>query len=521
MRASGRAASEVATPPAPPTKRTLVFPAVPVARRPAAEPEVPSSRPSERPTAPTLPPLPPSSSDTGVIELSASVLVSERDAVPSDPVPSEVPSDVRPRAATADHSDPAVLREATRLPPWVLKAVVARRAASRGALLALAAGALAVVAGGAPAPAARAARAPDADRQSLALVRGEPEPKVPTGGCTPVGPPRVLASRARLGPGLDVSVLDGAFGVGFAAAEREALGVRVERSSLRVAERVRVRASAEVRGVAVDAPAEDADEPVELRVDADGAAFVAPDQGPPFRVAASGGWIVARRLDASATPRTLWALPWAAPPRPARGFARLGARKVPPPPAEPVHVAARDDGGAVVALRRSSSLWVGAIEPSLAPAGPLAAIPRAGAAVGKPSVAPWGGGGAVAWAERAAGEREWSVAVAGFAPDGEGVGPVRVVGPGMSPSLAPMPDGDLLLVYSVGAAGSHRVVAQRLGRDLAARGEPLFVSPDKVNAGQPRAAVAADGRGLVAFFTAERGRAPHVLAAGLACDSGL
>jgi len=73
----------------------------------------------------------------------------------------------------------------------------------------------------------------------------------------------------------------------------------------------------------------------------------------------------------------------------------------------------------------------------------------------------------------------------------------------------------------VGSSGSHRVMALRLGHDLEPRGEPFVVSPDEINAGQPAAAVGADGRGLVAFFGAERGRPSSVLAMPLSCNPRL
>jgi hypothetical protein len=98
---------------------------------------------------------------------------------------------------------------------------------------------------------------------------------------------------------------------------------------------------------------------------------------------------------------------------------------------------------------------------------------------------------------------------------------VRVIAAGMSPSIATLPDGDLLLAYAVGVSGSHRVMARRLGHDLEPRGEPLLVSPEQSNAGQPATAVASDGRALVAFFGAERGHPPSVLATPLACAAGM
>jgi hypothetical protein len=93
----------------------------------------------------------------------------------------------------------------------------------------------------------------------------------------------------------------------------------------------------------------------------------------------------------------------------------------------------------------------------------------------------------------------------------------------MSPAIVEMPDGDLLVAYADGPAAGHRVVTSRLSRDLVARGAPVVVSPPAMNAGQPALAVRADGRALVVFFAAGKGRpgtAP-VVATPLACDPGI
>lgn len=209
------------------------------------------------------------------------------------------------------------------------------------------------------------------------------------------------------------------------------------------------------------------------------------------------------------------------------GFVRLGASPA-SAPALPLDVraAAREDGGAVIVLRRPSALWLGLIDGRFAAEGPLVALTRPGAVVGMPSVTPWGRGGAVAWAERPAGDHDWLVMVASWGGNGDGASAhdaptLRVIAAGMSPSIAVLPDGDLLLAYAVGVSGSHRVVVHRLGHDLEPRGEPLLVSPEEINAGQPAAAVASDGRALVAFFGAEHGRPSSVLATPLACATGM
>ena len=280
----------------------------------------------------------------------------------------------------------------------------------------------------------------------------------------------------------------------------------------------------------VESGREEDSDSLDVRVDADDARTITGGgEAPAFRIVARGGSIMALLDDLRGVRvRNIWPLPGAArvasasasasvvlaprataapksnPYRPP-GFSKVSdaprpATTSPRPVAfgpELVRAVGRDDGGAVIALRRPSMFYLGVTDASLAPAGPLVALSRKGATVGTPSVAPWGGGGAVAWAEREAGEREWSIVVAGFTPDGEGattLGPVRVIGKGMSPTLAALPDGDLLLAHADGPPGAHRVVAVRLGRDLDPRGEPLVVSPESINAGQPALAVRPDGR---------------------------
>lgn len=263
---------------------------------------------------------------------------------------------------------------------------------------------------------------------------------------------------------------------------------------LRVAERMRVRSGA-VRHVAVDGAADD--DGLALQVDADDARTLVAD-GVTLRLAVAGGAVQAATRGRDGTTRvvSLWPAP--------------GARVAP----FLVRAAAREQGGAVVALGRGSTLWVGLVDAQLAAEGPLVALPRAAAAVGAPAVAAWGGGGALAWAERTAGAG-YVVVVASLtsAADGEAEAPtVRVLGVGMSPALAALPDGDLLLAYAVGGAGAHRVVLQRLARDLAPRGEPIALSPEALNAGQPAIAVAAGGRALVGFL--RRGAGPRAQRAG-------
>lgn len=609
VEAFGNDTTDVATPMAAPTRRTLTFPTSEVLRRPSARPredeprssslftaEAPPTlllrarggsessaelrddddrsspasdveRPSERSTVPTLDSTGVAAADSSasMIELSVSELESVHEV---STVTDEALAAPRvPRLEAGDGKVARAISEWPRpLPPIDPPTVIPRarraRRAAVGLLVShgLVAVAVALVAGsgGAPSSMTTIVREPNvalSERTPLSRPGGLGlPPPPPSGGCAASGDARVLAPRAQIGPGLDVTVLETGFGVALASGSREAVGIRVEGSGLRIAETVRVKAPTLVSHAVVESGLEEDSDSLDVRVDADDARTItSAGEAPAFRIVARGGSILALVVDdlRGVRARTIWPLPGGGPvarapalvgsPRPPTapksnpyrppGFSKLSDAPR-PPTASPRQVAlgpelvraiGRDDGGAVVALRRPSMLYVGVTDASLAPAGPLLALSRKGATVGTPTVAPWGGGGAIAWAEREAGEREWSIIVAAFAPDGEGattLGPIRVIGKGMSPTLAALPDGDLLLAHADGPPGAHRVVAVRLGRDLDPRGEALVLSPESINAGQPALAVRPDGRAIVAFFAADRGRSAAVFATPLACDPG-
>lgn len=430
-------------------------------------------------------------------------------------------------AATRAASPISVLRQRRVIVPLVLSH------------LAIAAAAIIMMGRRAPSPMHREPHVAAAERSPLIAGAGVPPmPPPPTGGCATRGGSRVLAGAAQIGPGLDVTVLETGFGVGLASKTKEAVGLRVDGSGLRVVETARIKADGVVNHVVVDQDREPEDEvgSLDVRIDSDEARTVLVGEGSPYKVIARGGAVLAELEPSGASKfgktKRLWSLP--APIRVGTTRMTVAARGAPRVVSVPVYAnevlraAGREDGSLVVALRRPSMLWLGATDASLAPAGPLLQLARKpGTTVGTPSVAAWGGGGVVAWAERAHGERQWNIVVASFVPDGEGslhIGETRVIGEGMSPSIAALPDGDLLLAYADGHAGAHRVIARRLGINLLARGEPLTVSPETANAGQPVAAVRPDGRALIAYFAVSGARAAHaaaVHAAPLACDPGI
>ncbi|MDB4935011.1 MAG: hypothetical protein JWP87_1983, partial [Labilithrix sp.] len=309
--------------PAPePTRRTLVFPAVDVPRSrragPPPIPVVPPSRPSERPTLKTLPPVAEAAagtSNTQVIELSASAL----DSVPS--LREIERGEVRARTDAPPPPDSGEWRTK-------LTKVKARQRGLRRGALGLGAVVLVVllVPGGAGAvtelvtgvseglhDSGRARHAAAGQHTPLAPRTFE-EIAAPAGTCATAGASRVLATRAHLPPGLDVNVLDGGFGVGFASSVDEALGLRLERSSgmMHVADRVRVRSRAGtgVKHVAVDGARHD-DDALDVRIDGDDARTVVPDgDAPAFRVVVVGGWISVIS-DAKGGGRGLWPVPGA------------------------------------------------------------------------------------------------------------------------------------------------------------------------------------------------------------------
>jgi hypothetical protein len=334
----------------------------------------------------------------------------------------------------------------------------------------------------------------------------------PAQGCVLSSEAATLAARAQLGAGLDVAALDSGFGVAFASSATEAIALRVEGSRSRVAELVRAKSSAIVGRALVDTADENRDA-VGVRVDSSESRSVLGRQGmPSFRVSARAGAVLAV-VDEPAVvrDRRLWPVPAGGTVFDRYAFANARA-------------AGRGDGTAAVLVQRGTSLWVGHVDASLAPTGPLAVVPRGGAIVGAPALGAWGSGEAIAWAELRHGERRANIVVTGGASDAQGapvVGAARVIAAGIAPTVAELPDGDLLLAYADGPDGARRIVARRLAPDLSTRGEPFVVSPPAVDAAQPALAVRSDGAALVAFFAGARGHEGVVMAGRVSCDPGL
>lgn len=533
--------TEPIPPPPPSTKKTLVFPAVEIAR--------PAYRPSFVP--------PDSSSDTGVIELSASALESVRDledeaaedvAKPdllarlvrgarkvhvSDRIVSrraerrEQENDAALRSLLADSVAPPAPRSSGRrvrsvpsldaggdrakeaslaarafalLPRWVIALVFARDAGARVAFALLVV--LLLLAPSPPNVAqAREPRSVATERTTLVLARPDAF-AIPGAGACAVAPAKTIAPRAWIGPGADVRGVDGGFGIGFVADQEEIAGVRLLGPALRVGEHVRERRGAWVRHVAT---LDGESDTLALHVDTDESRAITTTAGA-FRIAGGGGWLLAIPERASERARVLWPLPWSG-----SGKVRASA-----PPPESIRVARTSDGGAVVAVKRPGVVWVGAIGADLSARGPLVPLARQSTAIGTPSLAATHDGGVIAWAEHAAGSADWQVMLATFSATPNEPPRMRAIANGMSPAIVTLADGDHALAYTTGAAGAHRVHLQRTTSELEPMGEPLAVSPEGVNAGQPAAAFGEDGRGVVAWFAADHHGA-SLMATPVAC----
>lgn len=461
-----------------PPVKTLIFPSADaIHRRPEVSADVPDDRPSERPTRPTLPP-PEDPSDE-------SMELSVRDFVDDDS--SAKASTLRP--PSKDRPPP---------PSWLLPAL---RIAAAALFLLVAIAALM------DSPTVIVAREPRVawpDRVVLADAPASGATPIPPGhGCIAVAPPRFVAPRASINVGLDVSssATSTGFVVALASANDEASAVRLEGTNLRNAETVRLRPSAlsPIRRVVARDIGEDSDT-LDLRADTDDARTIVPEgDAPVVKVGIAGAFVVARVHDRT---HSLWPLPaFSKDPRDHR--------------VDALRVAARDDGGAVVVLKRGNTLYLGVVNGALSAMGPLLTIARPSATIGTPFVIANGGGAALAWAERANGAREWTIIVASL---GGGETETKAIGAGISPSIAALPDGTLVVAYADGPAASHRIVVRRLAADLTPSSEIVVASPEHVNAGQPVIDVRADGRALVAWLAVSRGQPAAVYATPLQCD---
>jgi hypothetical protein len=178
-----------------------------------------------------------------------------------------------------------------------------------------------------------------------------------------------------------------------------------------------------------------------------------------------------------------------------------------------------------IAFRRGGAVWTGVVTgaPDFTTRGALARIDGLGTAVGSPAIALSGGSVMVAWSDRPSSDDPWRLRWTRFEAGGAPSTPQTFAPPAggkgqqaMSPSLAALPGNRFLLVWTEGPASGHDVRALTLGPDGKPFGAPLVLSNPGVNSGQAQAAVTRQGQGVVAFL--ETGGAGYqVVATPIAC----
>lgn len=311
--------------------------------------------------------------------------------------------------------------------------------------------------------------------------------------CTVSGPPHVVAPGASLAAGVEAVSFDDSIALGFASSDHDAVGVKLDPSSLAVAAPlVRAHTGEPIRRVTPFAGAK----ALSLVIDADKKSDRVQSRrtvagSSPLQLGASDGHVVWARVGGGVAGK-LWSIDSGAPVDAMRGAAEgSGERTI------------------AIALRSGSSVWTGAAggEKAIAAKGSMSRIDGLGTSVGSPAVALSNGVALVVWADRPSTDDPWRLRwvrfkagdAAGepqaFSPPAGGAG-----GNAMSPGVAALADGRFLLVWTEGPQARHDVRALTLSSEGAPVGAPLAISNEGVNAGQGQAAIGKDGRGLVAFL---------------------
>jgi hypothetical protein len=168
-----------------------------------------------------------------------------------------------------------------------------------------------------------------------------------------------------------------------------------------------------------------------------------------------------------------------------------------------------DEATLLVGFRRGNAILLGLASGGgdWASTGDLVRFGGLGQNIGAPAIALVNGTVMVAWADRATAAEPWRLRWAHFragetpsepetfAPPAGGKGEQA-----MSPSIAALPGGRFLIVWSEGPPSRHSVRAQTLSAQGLPLGPALEVSSEGANAGQGQASVTASGKGIVAFL---------------------
>jgi hypothetical protein len=340
-------------------------------------------------------------------------------------------------------------------------------------------------------------------RASLPAATTAPKPSpTPTGaGAT--------TPAASLSAGVELARLGDDLALAFAPSDHEAIGVRLDASSLAAIATVKAHSRDLVRRVT---PLTNAKGGLSLAVDTDrkndrlqGRRTVPAE--PPVQLGATDAHLGWARVGGAPTGE-LWPLDEGGNVESLRGSAEnAGERTV------------------ALAFRRGGAVWMGVATGTkvLAPKGDLSHVEGLGTAVGSPAIALSAGGVMVAWSDRASSDEPWRLRWtrfdAGAAPSAPETFTPPSGGKGeqaMSPSLAALPGGRFLFVWTEGPASGHDVRALTFGADGKPLGAPLVISNAGINAGQGQAAVTASGQGVVAFLESG-GNGFQVVATPIAC----
>jgi hypothetical protein len=333
----------------------------------------------------------------------------------------------------------------------------------------------------------------------------------PLTACTVSGGPHVIGPSATVTAGVEVVRLGDDVALAFAPNDHDAIGVRLDAGSLAAMATVKSHSGGVVRRVT---PLTNAKGGLSLAVDVDrkndhlqGRRTVASE--PPVQLGATGSHVGWAHVGGAAAGE-LWPLDEGLNVEALRGSAdSTGERTI------------------ALAFRRGGAVWMGVATgaKTLAPMGDLSHIEGLGANIGSPAIALSGGGVMVAWSDRGSPDDPWRIRWTRFdAGSAPSTAQTFVPPPGgkgeqaMSPSLAALPGGRFLLVWTEGPASGHDVRALTFGPDGKVLGAPLVISTAGVNAGQGQAVVTTSGQGVVAFLESG-GSGFQVVATPIACGS--
>lgn len=185
--------------------------------------------------------------------------------------------------------------------------------------------------------------------------------------------------------------------------------------------------------------------------------------------------------------------------------------------------AARSGDNRVLVFRRDDAIWLGSvlIDRDGVHAGALVQVSEPAVQVGAPSIDARGDLTVAAWTQRDARRGPWTLRWGRFH-NGERAGALQQLAPqgaenAIAPSVSVLADGSLLLAWTEGGTGHHRVRAELFGPDDKPIGGVFDVSAPNTDAGQAQVALASEGRGAAGYLVT-RGGTFDLVATPIACQ---